>query len=296
MKYIYLDTCSINYIHDNMRDDEKRKWREKTEKELMGEMVFSPVSLFEILNSKTERKDELIHTCQLLFDDRLLPRPTIILDKYVEQGCPKIEKGNLDLKSDSIYRDVWQDVSSNLDKTIFVHDMANMNSWSNFLKRFINKTPLDPTDDSYEIESTVRMIIDELSSYFDVHDDFKSVSLFFIVVILLLGALPFDSPESFWQKRNISRVECKLNYLVQHCRPLLHRGPIATMSLMAIRQVESGKSTRGLFNDCLHIGYTAYCSFMISNDKHFLKLGNEIYNYMKCMIVGIAMDKDNVSC
>ena len=55
MKYIYLDTSSINYIHDNLRDDEKKKWRDMTEKTFGGQMVFSPISLFEILNSKTER-------------------------------------------------------------------------------------------------------------------------------------------------------------------------------------------------------------------------------------------------
>ena len=293
MKYIYLDTSSINFIHDNLRDDEKKKWREMFEKDLGGQMVFSPISLFEILNSKTERKDELIHTCQLLFDDRLLPTPTVILDRYVELGCPKIEKGDLDLKSDNIFHDVWRDVSSNLDKTVIVHEMSNMNTWSKILKRFIKNIPSDSNDDFYEIESTLRMSITELSSLLDVHNNFERVSLFFIVVILLFGALPFDKPEYFWQKRNVSSIKCKICYLAEHCRPLVYRGPIAVMSLMAINQVESGKSTRGLFNDCLHVGYAAYCPIIFSNDDHFLELGKEMNKYIKCMFLKIGMKADN---
>lgn len=292
MKYIYLDTSSINYIHDNLRDDEKRKWREKTEKELMGRIVFSPISLFEILNSKNERKDDLIHTCQLLFDDNLLPTPTAILDRYVEQGCPTVEKGNLDLKSNNIFRDVWQDVSSNLNKTVIVHKMTNMNDLSKILKRFIKNTPLDSSEETFEYESTIRQCIDEFSSLLDVQNTFERVSLFFIVVILLIGGLPFDSPEDFWKKRNVSSIKCKICYLTEQCRPLVYRGPIAAMSLMAIHQVENGKSTRGLFNDCLHVGYAAYCSAILSNDDHFLKLGEEMNKYIKCMFLKIGMKTD----
>ena len=50
---------------------------------------------------------------------------------------PEGKKGDLDLKSDNIFRDVWQDVSSNLNKTVIVHKMTNMNDWSKILKRFI---------------------------------------------------------------------------------------------------------------------------------------------------------------
>lgn len=292
MKYIYLDTSSINYIHDNLRDDEKKKWRDMTEKAFGGQMVFSPISLFEILNSKIERKDDLIHTCQLLFDDRLLPTPTVILDRYVEQGCPKVEKENLDLKSDNIFRDVWRDVSSNLDKTIIVHEMSNMNTWSKILKRFIKNTPLNPNDDYYEEESTIRACINELSSPFDVRTKMEKVSLFFIIALLLLGVLPFDKPEVFWNKRSISCMNCKIDYLVSNCRELTYRGPIAAMAMMAINQVESGKSSRGLFNDCLHAGYTAYCSVLLSNDDHFLKLGEEMNKYINCMFFKIGMKND----
>lgn len=292
MKYIYLDTSSINYIHDNLRDDEKKKWRDMTEKTFGGQMVFSPISLFEILNSKTERKDDLIHTCQLLFDDNLLPTPTAILDRYVEQGCPIEEKEDLDLKSDSIFRDVWQDVSSDLNKTVIVHQMANMNDWAKILKRFIKNTPLVPNEKSFEIESNIRMFIDELSPLLGVQNTFERVSLFFIVVILLIGGLPFDSPEDFWKKRNVSSIKCKICYLAEQCRPLVYRGPIAAMSLMAIHQVENGKSTRGLFNDCLHVGYAAYCSAILSNDDHFLKLGKEMNKYIKCMFLKIGMKTD----
>ena len=294
MKYIYLDTSSINYIHDNLRDDEKKKWREMVENALGGQMVFSPISLFEILNSKSERKDDLIHTCQLLFDDRLLPTPTVILDRYVEQGCPKVEKGDLDLKSDNIFRDVWQDVSSNLNKTVIVHKMTNMNDWSKILKRFIKNMPLDANDDYYEVESTIRACINELSSPFDVRTKMEKVSLFFIVVILLIGGLPFDRPEVFWNKRGISCMNCKIDYLVGTCRELTYRGPTVAMAMMAINQVESSKSTRGLFNDCLHVGYAAYCSVILSNDDHFLKLGEEMNKYIKCMFLKIGMKTDNI--
>ena len=289
MKYIYLDTSSINFIHDNLHDDEKRKWRDMTEKAFGGQMVFSPISLFEILNSKTVRKDDLIHTCQLLFDDRLLPLPTEILDKYIEKGCPLIEQSCFDFNSDNIFRDVWRDVSSNLDKTVIVHKMTNMNTWTKILERFIKNTPIDSNSDSFELESTIRSVVCELTSLFEVQNELEKVSLFFIILILLIGGLPFDRPELFWDKREISCMTCKIEYLAEHCKKLIYRGPTIAMAMMAINQVKSGKSSRGLFNDCLHVGYSAYCSVILSNDNHFLELSEEMNKYIKCVFLKIGI-------
>ncbi len=123
----------------------------------------------------------------------------------------------------------------------------------------------------------------------EVENDFEKVSLFFIIIILLVGALPFDSAGEFWHKRDISCMTGKFEYIAKHCKPLLYRGPIAAMAMMAIHQVQSGKSTRGLFNDCLHLGYTAYCSTMISNDEHFMQVSEKIKQYINCEFVSIKM-------
>ena len=50
----------------------------------IGLIIHFSIALFCVYTEfgidSTERKDDLIHTCQLLFDDNLLPTPTAILD------------------------------------------------------------------------------------------------------------------------------------------------------------------------------------------------------------------------
>ena len=89
MNYIYFETSAINYLLDNYDDEYIIFIRECIKAITKGKICLSPISMWEIAcTGNEERRESLIRTCQLFFDDFVLyPDPIQIMDHFISTGC-----------------------------------------------------------------------------------------------------------------------------------------------------------------------------------------------------------------
>lgn len=112
----YFDTSAVNYMHGLLSISDAATT--KAFQEVRGrEWRISPVTIWEILLTRDQvRKESLLHFSQHLFARELMPSPEEMLVKYIEVGCPLVEK-QYPLVSSFKWSKTWRDLSDIKEKT-----------------------------------------------------------------------------------------------------------------------------------------------------------------------------------
>lgn len=291
---IYFETSAINYLNDNVDRQDIITLRDALKQLDDGKsmLCLSPVTMWEIVcTGNPERREALIATCQILFEDGYVyPGPISIMDNFTAAGCPKQEK-MFDFKETcGKFAEEWRKISSDLDKTIIVESelIDRDGKYSAQASRMIEKLiKSNFTVNAYPEDELYSSICEWINNvYGNLHFIKGNVSLpensemiykagiFFATSLLITGiSFSFDQSDiyTFWNKREITEIGHQMRYLFCHYEAMLQYGPIFYMAMMAVKQVE-GKGNRGLYKDCVHAMYMAYCDILFSNDKHFMEL------------------------
>ncbi len=133
----YFETSAVNYMTDRFSIGDAIAT--KAFQEVRGrKWIISPVAIWEILLTTDDvRKEELIYFSQHLFHEKLMPSPEEMVIKYIEQGCPLIEKKR-PLISESSLAKTWNDLCDTPQKT-FIYDKENLKKKNKIIVD-INKT------------------------------------------------------------------------------------------------------------------------------------------------------------
>lgn len=290
----YFETSSINFLLNNLDDSEIILLRDGLKLVGDGKLCLSPITLWEIAcTGKQETKEDLYRVCQILFEENwVLPSPIKLMDHYTASGCPTSETQDDFFNISGSIGDIWRDVSSDLSKTINIsgniidENKIISKESSGILERLIKShfmPNLNSDDEKFNyacelvnsIYRSVGFIVEDIAAgKIDQNRELiYKTAIFFVVSLLVLG-ISIDGYElkDFWKKRNMSdSIPDQINFLIHHYEPILHRGPILYAATMAVIQVE-GKGNRGLYKDCLHAMYMAYCDVFFTCDKHFLEV------------------------
>lgn len=294
MKIFYFETSAINYLWQKFDDNNIKFLRDVLTYD--GSVLsLSPISMWEIVSTPDATiRDDLIHVCQLLFDEeRLFPSPTKILDVFMERGCKLEFSMDGFWETDCWISKIWRDIAADEAKTIIVDgiifsdDKQNMTRVKkvllNLIKNNFERIP-NPPDEYYipacDLINTIFSQVNFIQEYakqglLDKEKScFYKTSIFFAVCILILGILT-DREErlAFWHKRGISDdINEQVCYLFHQNATILHRGPLVYMAAMAIAEAKG--TNRGLYKDCLHAVYMPYCTTFFTHDKHFIEMAN----------------------
>jgi hypothetical protein len=124
-KITYFDTSAVNHMHDLLSIGDAAAT--KAFQEVRGrEWRISPVTIWEVLLTRDrDRKESLLYFSQHLFARELMPSPEEMLIKYVEAGCPEIEK-QYPLVSNIKWSKTWRALSDIKEKT-YIYDQKRLN-------------------------------------------------------------------------------------------------------------------------------------------------------------------------
>lgn len=293
---IYFETSAVNYVADNVHPKDIPLLRDGLKLMDDGKSILclSPVTMWEIVcTGDDERKEKLIATCQTLFEDGCVyPGPFAIMDEYTAAGCPKKQEMFEFTKTAGRFADVWREISSDPERTMVIQselvdeDGKNSSRTSRILQKLIKSNFSDSVYPDDELYTTVCQWINSVYSSLHLLEEKSEIpeklekvyksGIYFATSLLITGiASGFDNCEviDFWKKRGVDDIGHQMRYLFCHYEAILYRGPILYMAMMAVSQTE-GKGNRGLYKDCMHAMYMAYCDVFFTNDKHFLELKN----------------------
>lgn len=300
MTAIYFETSSINYLLDNLSDDEIVIFRKILLKTFPDtKLCLSPVTLWEISCTQNQfRKEDLVHVCQLLLDRvYVFPFPIKILDNFISAGCPICESQEDFWEKQGKFYEIWRDVSNNLEKTmqfdgqIIDEDRDITKNLSKIIETLIH-TKFSPLDNSLDnklykehYEALLKLVNSVFCQVKFIKEDIGShetncespllykTTILFAVCILILGiSIDGEDLKFFWKKRIESTdIIDQINFLFSHYETILYRGPLVYMAMMAIAQT-SQRSNRGLYKDCFHAMYMPYCNIFFTADRHFIDL------------------------
>lgn len=303
-KVIYLETSAINYLaslnnSENAYEDSiaTRQYHQERGNRLM----VSVVSIWEILMTSNEiERERLISFMQNALYPKLIFAPSEIIINFIEAGCPVDEPGK------SIYTTlslgiVWEDICQDSEKT-FIFNQEDLKLKTTHIRKLFKRIDRSIEDivSREEISNTTRLkeVADSLYNDFFLeneegisHHNRKvcKLSIIFMTTVLCIGLGIDDSPiVDFWNKRGINGVYKRAEYICANYEALIHRGPIASMALMAYNQIlEDKKPNRGLFWDALHSVYLPYVDILLTKDKHFKLLRERIdhVNYSKIKLI-----------
>ena len=292
MKYIYFETSAINYLLDNYDDEHIIFIRDCIKAITKGKICVSPISMWEIAcTGNEERKENLIRTCQLLFDNFVLfPDPIQIMEHYISTGCQLVEPKEGFFEFEGEFEQAWREIAGDLERTIVINgdlrksDKAVVKRVSKLVENLINNNFCNVENQSDEYYSLVCktltetyaklpfVIGDKKNGCVSANEDLHKIALFFAYALLIAG-ISFGSTDvdTFWSRRNITEIKCRIHHLTARYDTIVHRGPLVCMAVMAKSQTAQG-GNRGLYKDCLHTMYLPYCNALFTNDSHFLQL------------------------
>jgi hypothetical protein len=293
----YFETSAVNYLYEKFSIEEIIELKKSADSNTI--FTCSTIVFWEILNTSNEEKREaLLQFCQYLFDDYLLKSPMELIIEYIEQGCP-LEEKRREIKSNCAISQVWSDLHEVKEKT-FVVDRELLKSHSTYmyeLSRSLSKMIKSDFDESlYKDQLAYSGIVPIINIFYNslafVKEDIRNndhseentriykTSLFFMISIFLFGnGFENNQYENFWNDKNITSMQEKVNYLFSIDEKAIHRGPLAEMGLMANMQLEY-ETNRGLFFDCLHSMYIPYADRFFTNDIHFSRYKNELNGHL----------------
>lgn len=303
---IYFETSAVNYLYDNIFNDEKHSSikTKKLQIKKGRKWYISNITLWEIFLTKNDsRRTDLFDFSRSLFYNDLIVSPEEIIINYIKKGCPVVEKF-YNLKSKSLFSKEWK-IASKKHNYFFEPDkkeIENHTFYYRFLGKYFTKVlngyELDFKENSelikeekenYDLEKTFNKLIKLYGRNINKeHKKLLSISFQITLVILCYG-ICFDQPtiENFWNKIGIDKPLKRLEYTVDNFSDIFFRGPIVNISKMMILQAEKG-SSRGVYFDAIHSIYTTYVDLYVSNDQHFLnfkKTNNSDFNMLKIVSV-----------
>ena len=252
--------------------------------------VISPVVISEILlTSKDDRREDLIYFSQHLFHRELLPSPEEFLVKYLEAGCPMLEKPR-PLVSTSSIAETWRDLCDIPDKT-FVFDKAHVKAKAialaglvRDLHRITRNRPinLEKYARDVSLDLTLEKMVSAMPSVksgawlSDERRTLHKIGIFFALILICAELGPDPLPVvQFWRRIGIHGTGERMMYLLRHHEEIVYRGPIAIMAYMTQIQCAS-KYSRGAYWDSLHAMYLTYVTRFLAEDPHFIALQNAV--------------------
>jgi hypothetical protein len=289
---VYLETSALNYFCDeyNIADAIATK---ALQREKGRRWAISPVTIWEVLlTADDERKERLIRFAQHFADAELLPSPEELLVKYVEQGCPLVERKR-SLVSQSHLTDTWRDLCECPDKT-FIYDRDDIVRRTRLVARTIRdlhklsrdrKVALSPYSHDVDLDITLEQFIGQMSLAKDAGSIrprdrlVYRIALFYIFMVMCAGAGVDSAPfAAFWKKLGIDATIDRCSYVLKHLECLVYRGPFVQMAQMTLVQ-SPGSYSRGLYWDSLHCAYLPYVSWFLAEDEHFQAIRAELIGH-----------------
>ena len=311
---IYVETSAINYLLDHYKEEQIVFIRDCLKEITRGKICLSPVTFWEIAcTGNGDRKEDLIKTCQIFFDNvTLFPDPIQVLNIYLAQGCPLQQSRDDFWECSGPFSKVWQSTAPDLNKTIVIEgtliteDKIVVKYISSLLQKIIKNdfSLAEQSDDEYYC-----LACEEINRVYNqfrfVREDSEKgiasesrkiykLTIFFAYMLLVLG-ISFGNTDidTFWKERGIVDIDHQVYYLFKNDETLFHRGPLVYMAMMALAQVEHD-SNRGLYKDCLHAMYMPYCNSFLSNDQHFIQLKEKEPHELWGRITSIESFCDNL--
>ncbi|MBU1207741.1 MAG: hypothetical protein KKH04_12550 [Proteobacteria bacterium] len=288
----YFETSAINYAYSRLSINDASAT--KAFQELRGrKWMFSPVNIWEILlTGDDEQKEKIIHFCQYLFHEELLPSPEELLIAYIQRGCPEIEPAGK-LQSSSRLAEIWRDLCANPVKT-FIYNKEDLKRRvrivarvSKDLSRLTKNADvlLSPYGTGIGTDITLEGIVNNLprvksGELIEIEKKkLYKIAIFYLMFVLCaeLGLDPVPI-KKFWRSLGIHKTRDRIKYALENLEMLVHRGPMAQMAYMTLVQT-SVKFSRGLFWDCLHSTYLTYVDYFWTEDEHFLAMKQRLSWY-----------------
>lgn len=256
--------------------------------------LISPVVIAELLlNSNDERREELVTLSQLLFHRELLPSPEEFLIRYVDDGCPMIERPR-PLISTSSLAAVWRDLCEIPEKTFVFSKEAQRKralgiaGLTKDLHRVTRDRPIALSQ--YGSDIGIDLTLSQLARTLrppspdpdtsEEHLVIRKLGIFYTLLVLCAGLGPDpETIERWWRSKGISGVLDRLFYLLRYHEEVTYRGPIAWMAHMTEVQCRS-KYSRGIYWDSLHSMYVTYVDRFFSEDGHFRDLSESVDGHL----------------
>ena len=283
MEHWYFETSAVNwFMHDRTINDAIATKQLQTEKGRSWRL--STVTLWEILStSNPERRDEIIHFSQHLFDREILPSPSELIVEYIKNGMPTHETPGQKYISTSEIARVWRDLVDdkgrcfNVDHASLVYKQKLFQSTTKDIHKIINNGDvlIKSSDPTSGMDTTLSSLLAEIP--FIKEGEFVSeeervlykVSLYYIIFILVSEGDWDNTPvKSYWKSLGVDKTCCRIRYVLDNLYTLVHRGPFIVMAYMTVAQ-SKGKYSRGAWNDSLHAMYLPYVDFVFTSDAHF---------------------------
>lgn len=303
---VYLETSGLNHLFDNLSIDDAKATKAH---HLMKGTIFyiSPMTVWEILmTNNKERRESLLYFAQYLCHNRLICSPTELLVNYINTGCP-INETRYDFHSKLEISRVWTDICADTSKTFILdhNDLVNrtlsiQNLFTDTIKKINGLFSVIGSMSYDNTNHVLEAILSRDSQYFQFEEsERKRKKIALLLMFLLLGSgIDIDSSaiNSFWNSKiSFDSTEERIKYIVNNYLVLLDRGPIASMAMFAMIQLNKRhRINRGILIDLLHSIYIFYTDIFLTNDKHFksLKEENEYTVYSRILYLGESIIVD----
>lgn len=308
---IYFDTSSINEIISNPIEDciaTQHLWAKKGRR-----MCISALNLYEIFKTSNEQKrEEIIYKIGVLFygSSGYMDTPTrILFGEVLEYGTGELTD------FEKALRDSWFNVKRNPKNVGFNLDFEDFNERRN-QQKFLFKTLKIVLKKEYEQMGeeevfTLRNNIDSVSfmAIMGIKKIIKKfpkieannrnhVTLVLIYFIFCFGIEPqSDFIEDYWKSKNNDKLESILArafYLIENYYESLFNSPFLKMMTDFIIHESSNKGIgRGTMSDALHLIYSFYCLFFITDDRGIIEYA-KTENFLKPRVFSVKEDFSKV--
>lgn len=289
LKRIYFETSALNSFADKHTIQDAIATKAFQNVRGRG-WYLSPVVLWEVLlTSNEEDRERLIHFAQHLFEPDLLPSPEELIVRYIETGCPGVER-EYHLTSNGVFSSAWRDICQIKEKTL-IYDQPLIAQKTNVLREiarlvndFVKFGAIDITAKPgiAGLQVSVQQVLDrfnvippELKEIPDAVRHFRLVAFFIILVLCTGASIEGQIIEAFWSKRSINRIDERIEFIFGTHPELVFQGPFQQIAFMTGFQ-SVGKFSRGVYFDSLHTVYSIYSDLMISADSHFRTFRDEL--------------------
>lgn len=299
MKLIYFETSALNHLIKNI-SHESLLGTKNHQNSKGVELIISPVTIWEMLLTKDEDlADKFIFYAQQIFSNNLLASPSEIIVRYLTSAYPE-NKNNYNTYSNSGLAKAWKKLVDDTTKN-FIYDYDEIHGSAKYIREIsknINYLVKNgTTNNKSEVLAGLKKTID---TYYDVMKDdgffdekvakngfdekiyHKIAILFVLLVIVLRSDIVRETDlKEFWRTSSIdeNNPSDQLQYIFEKYGQIFYIGPIAEMTIMAYHQVHLDKPNRGLIFDCYHMLYAPYVNHILTADKGFYELADNIDHY-----------------
>ncbi len=227
LKRIYFETSALNSFAEKHTIQDAIATKAFQNTRGRG-WYLSPVVLWEVLlTSNEEDRERLIHFAQHLFEPDLLPSPEELIVRYVETGCPVVER-EYHLSSNGAFSAAWRDICQNKEKTL-IYDQPLIAQKTKVLREiarqvndFVKFGAIDIAAKPgiaglqvsvQQVLNRFNLIPPELQEVPEAVRHFRLVALFIILVLCTGASIEGQIIETFWSKRSINRIDKRIEFI-----------------------------------------------------------------------------------